>query len=188
MDEYYIVRDPQPFGGMPGSYQWQGFPMAQDPGYFQAQDPGATVAQGPDGFPGGGPGGFPGGAPGGFPGGGPGGFPGGGPGGFPGGGPGGFPGGGPGGGPPSGRPPAFIPSQATATQAAPLGAGAFAVNPGSIRPCLFRFTYIWLVNGQQFWMWPVFIGRDSISGWRWTGFRWVFFGTDLRRIAAFTCF
>ncbi len=173
MDEYYIVRDPQPFGSAP----WQ------DPGYQMAQGPGFPGG-GPGGFPGGGPGGFPGGGPGGFPGGGPGGFPGGGPGGFPGGGPGGFPGGGP----PSGRPPAFIPSQATAQHAGQLGVGVFAVNPGSIRPCLFRYTYIWLNNGEQFWMWPVFIGRNSISGWRWTGFRWVFFGTDLRRIAAFTCF
>ena len=159
MDEYYIVRDPQPFSpGMAGPFQ----------------------AQGPGGFPGGGPGGFPGG--------GPGGFPGGGPGGFPGGGPGGFPGGGPGMGPPQGRPPAFIPQQATATHATFVQPGVFAVNPGSIRPCLFRYTYIWLTNGQQFWMFPTFIGRDSISGWRWTGFRWFFFGTDLRRIVAFTCF
>jgi len=175
MDEYYIVRDPQPFGGMPGPYQgqdympgqWQGFPMVQGPGYFQGQDPGFPMAQGPGFFPGG--------------------FPGGGPGGFPGG-PGGGPGMGPTSGPPSGAPPSFVPSQATAHHAAQHGVSAFAVNPGSIRPCLFRYTYIWLVNGQQFWMWPVFIGRDSISGWRWTGFRWVFFGTDLRRIAAFTCF
>ena len=36
--------------------------------------------------------------------------------------------------------------------------GTFAVDPGSIRLCLFRFTYLWLRNRQQFWFYPVFIG------------------------------
>ncbi len=87
---------------------------------------------------------------------------------------------GPGGGisgPPAGPPPAQIPR-----------AGVRAVDPGSIRGCLFSFVYIWLDNRQQFWMWLVFVGPRSIAGWRWTGFRWVFFGTDIRRISSFACF
>ena len=65
--------------------------------------------------------------------------------------------------------------------------GTFAVDPGSIRGCLFRYTYVWLNNRQQFWYYPTFVGRTSISGWRWTGFNWVFFGVDLRQIQSFTC-
>ncbi|NLK88075.1 MAG: hypothetical protein GX279_11390 [Clostridiaceae bacterium] len=102
--------------------------------------------------------------------------PGQGPGFFP---PGQGPGGGPGTGPPSGRPPAFTPAQQ---------AGVFAVDPGSIRRCMFRYVYIWLDNRQQFWAWLVFVGRRSVAGWRWTGFRWVYFGVDLNRISSFICY
>lgn len=131
------------------------------------------------GFPGG-PGGFPGqggGIPGGgFPGG-PGGFPGG-PGGFPGS-PGGAPGGGQAGGPPTSPPPAFVPQEQ---------ATAFAVDPGGIRRCMFRFTYIWLIDGRSFWFYPIFLGRNSVAGWRWSRRRgWVYYGMDLRQIRSFQC-
>lgn len=91
-----------------------------------------------------------------------------------------FPGQGPDTGAPTAPPPTFVPTK-------PLSATTFAVDPGSIRRCLFRFTYIWLRNFQQFWFYPVFIGRTSISGYRWTGLRWVFFGVSLRQIESFTC-
>ncbi|UQZ34126.1 transporter [Paenibacillus sp. PK3_47] len=133
-------------------------------GFFPTPGPGG-------GFPGipGGPGGVPGGP--GFPGGGPGG----GPGGFP-----GSPGGGPGGvQAPTSPPPQFVPQ---------MQASAFAVDPGGIRRCLFRNTYVWLNNGEQFWFFPVFVGRNSIAGFRWTGFFWTYFGIDLNRISSFTCF
>ncbi|WP_420848587.1 hypothetical protein [Paenibacillus oryzisoli] len=187
--------DPRGLGGLgipgfPGiGGMLPGFPGGQGgfggPGGFPG-GPGGFPG-GPGGFPGG-PGGFPGG-PGGFPGG-PGGFPGG-PGGFPGG-PGGFPGGpgfpppGPGTGqggyqPPTSAPPSQIPQK-------PLKApGVYAVDPGGISRCLFRFTYIWQSNGQQYWYFPVFVGRTSVSGFRWTGFSWIFFGIDLRFIDSFTC-
>ena len=172
MQEYYVVRQPPFFGGMMGGL----------PGPFQGiqfMPPG----QGP-GFPGQGPG-FPGQGPG-FPGQGPG-FPGQGPGFPPGQGP-GFPGQGPGSGggmgPPSGRPPSFIPSQAAAQQSV----GIFAIDPGAIRRCRFRFIYIWLDNGRQFWAWLTFVGRNSVAGWRWTGFNWVYFGIDIDRISSFVCY
>ncbi|MDY7043806.1 hypothetical protein RVS70_06255 [Virgibacillus sp. M23] len=124
---------------------------------------------GPPGFPGG-PGGGPPGTPG-FPGG-----PGGGPPGMP-----GFPGG-PGGGPgqaPTSPPPSFVPQK---TQAK-----TFAIDPGGIRFCLYRYTYIWL-RRDSFWFYPTFVGRNSIAGFRWTGFGWVYFGIDLDRIESFQCF
>jgi hypothetical protein len=63
-----------------------------------------------------------------------------------------------------------------------------AVDPGSIRNCLRRFTYIWLDNGVEFWMFPVFLGRQSVSGFRWNRrFGWSYFGISLNRIDAFTC-
>ena len=106
----------------------------------------------------------------------------------PGGPPFGQPGGGPPfgqpGGPPSGPPPSFVPSQMAAQQ----GIGILAINPGAIRPCRFRYVYLWLDNGQQFWAWLVFVGSRSIAGWRWLGFRWVYFGIDLDRIESFVCY
>lgn len=104
--------------------------------------------------------------------------------GFPGGGPGGFPGT-PGGAPsgvqaPTSPPPQFVPQAPSAA--------TFAVDPGGIRGCLFRNTYVWLNNGEQFWFYPVFVGRTSIAGFRWNGFFWGYFGIDLNRISSYTCF
>jgi hypothetical protein len=120
-------------------------------------------------FPPGGPGGPPG-----FPGGGPGGPPPGGPPGFPG-------GGGQQGGAPQSPPPSFTPQESQAA--------AFAVDPGAIRGCLFRYTYVWLIDGRSFWFYPTFVGRTSVAGWRWSRRRgWVYFGIDLRQIRSFQCF
>ncbi|WP_079707944.1 hypothetical protein [Paraliobacillus ryukyuensis] len=86
-------------------------------------------------------------------------------------------------GPPMGPPPAFTPTQ----QAQPQQAQVKAVDPGSIQGCLYRYTYIWLNGFQQFWFYPTYVGRRSVSGYRWNGFRWVYFGIDLRQIQSFTC-
>ena len=171
-------------GGFPGGAPG-GFPGGA-PGGFPGGAPGGFPGGAPGGFPGGAPGGFPGGAPGGFPGGAPGGFPGGAPGGFPGGAPGGVPGGAPGGvgGPPQSPPPAFTPPRPQQQ--------LFAVDPGGIRRCLFRYVYIWQTNGQQYWMFLTFVGRNSIAGYRWFGFPpfgfWGYFGLDLRQISTFVCY
>jgi hypothetical protein len=111
------------------------------------------------------------------------------------------PGDGPGGGPfgpggqqggvPSGPPPSFTPSKNQAQIqgfGAPGGIGVQAIDPGAIRRCRFRYVYIWLRNGNSFWAWLTFVGRRSISGYRWNGRRWVYFGIDLRRIDAFICY
>ncbi|WP_082686228.1 hypothetical protein [Bacillus coahuilensis] len=81
---------------------------------------------------------------------------------------------------PPGPPPSQIPVE---TQSASV----MAVDPGSIRGCLFRYTYIWQNNRQSYWFYPTFVGRRSVSGYRWTGWGWVYFGVDLRRIRSFTC-
>jgi len=108
----------------------------------------------------------------------------GGPSGFPGGGfPGepGVPSGGDGqqAGAPTSPPPSFTPQQPKHQ--------LFAVDPGGIRSCLFRFTYVWLGN-DAFWFYPTFVGRNSIAGFRWSGFRWVYFGIDLSLIQSFQCY
>ncbi|WP_432665832.1 hypothetical protein R9X47_06010 [Wukongibacter baidiensis] len=96
----------------------------------------------------------------------------------------GRPGGGPGGGfvgddEPPGRPPSFTPEQ---------GPALAAVDPGAIRRCRYKFTYLWLKNRRQFWSYLTFVGRTSVAGYRWNGHRWVYFGTDLRNIESFVCY
>ncbi|MFF2909205.1 collagen-like protein [Paenibacillus sp. NPDC057934] len=81
---------------------------------------------------------------------------------------------------PSSPPPGFIPQQPAI---APL-----AVDPGAIAGCLFRNTYVWLVNRNQFWFFPVFVGRTSVAGFQWNGRFWVYTGLDLNLIQSFTCF
>ncbi|WP_110112223.1 transporter [Bacillus sp. CGMCC 1.16541] len=84
--------------------------------------------------------------------------------------------------PPTSPPPSFTP------QLSASGPSVFAVDPGAIRRCLFRFTYIWQNNGRQFWFYPTFVGRNSVAGFRWTGFFWVYSGIDLQTIREFQCF
>ncbi|ASK61498.1 hypothetical protein CFK37_04575 [Virgibacillus phasianinus] len=96
---------------------------------------------------------------------------------FPGGGP--SPGGGQPVGAPTSPPPSFTPTQPQFQ--------TFAVDPGAIQGCLYRFTYIWLYR-ESFWFFPVFVGRRSISGFRWTGYRWVYYGVDLNRVQSFQCY
>ncbi|WP_221175148.1 hypothetical protein [Alteribacter keqinensis] len=98
------------------------------------------------------------------------------------------------GGPPPGPPPSTPPAQMQAGPAAASvqgagGAQVFAVDPGSLYGCLFRYTYIRLITGQRFWFWPVFIGRTSVAGWRWRPreYRWVYTGFDTRLILSFSC-
>ncbi|WP_246615572.1 hypothetical protein [Clostridium thailandense] len=92
--------------------------------------------------------------------------------------------------PPSSPPPSFAPSksQAQVNNAKGFGATPYAVDPGAIRPCTFRFVYIWPRRGNGFWAWLTFVGRNSASGFRWNGRRWVYFGIDLRQIDSFVCY
>jgi hypothetical protein len=57
-----------------------------------------------------------------------------------------------------------------------------------IRGCLNRFTFIWLDNGNSFWFFPIFVGRQAIFGFRWRGFGWVYQRINLNRIRSFQCF
>lgn len=86
-------------------------------------------------------------------------------------------------GPPMGPPPSFVPQQQTQRR----GPGTRAIDAGAIRPCIYRFVYIWPENGRGFWAWLVYVGRRSAAGWRWNGRRWVYFGIDLDRIESFVC-
>lgn len=80
---------------------------------------------------------------------------------------------------PTTPPPAFTPTQQQFQ--------TYAVDPGAIQGCLYRFTYVWLYR-DSFWFFPVFVGRRSISGFRWSGRRWVYYGVDLDSVQSFQCY
>ncbi|WEG13262.1 hypothetical protein PU629_02535 [Pullulanibacillus sp. KACC 23026] len=82
-------------------------------------------------------------------------------------------------GPPTAPPPSFVPKQNVETH---------AVNSTNIRRCLFRYTYVRLKGHEPFWFYPTSIGRHSVSGYRWTGRRWLYMGLDLRQVISFTCY
>lgn len=85
---------------------------------------------------------------------------------------------------PMGPPPSNIPQRPVAAR----GATTFAVDAGTIRNCIGRFTYIWLNNGNEFWMFPIQVGRQSVAGFRWMPrFGWTYIGVSLNRIDFFTC-
>ncbi|WP_019412462.1 hypothetical protein [Paenisporosarcina sp. TG20] len=86
---------------------------------------------------------------------------------------------------PTSPPPSFIPTQPAMARD---GVGIYAVDPGAIRGCLYKFTYVWLRNGRSFWLYPTYVGRQSIAGFRWSGRRWSYYGTDLERITSFQCY
>lgn len=84
---------------------------------------------------------------------------------------------------PTTPPPGFVPQK-------PGTGGGFqaqAVNPGAIIGCRNRFVYIWQSNGDQYWAYLTFAGRNSVAGYRWNGY-WQYFGLDLRYIDQFYCF
>ncbi|RNB63438.1 transporter, partial [Brevibacillus centrosporus] len=91
----------------------------------------------------------------------------------------------PGGFPP---PPSAPPPRRTPSSPGERGfGGTRTIDARRFSPCLFRFAYVWMRNGNSFWFYPVFISRNFVAGYRWRFNRWVYFGTNLNRIAYFTC-
>ena len=85
-------------------------------------------------------------------------------------------------GPPKNPPPNYTPKLSDV--AAP---NLTDIKFGVIVPCLFRFTYLWLKSGGSFWLYIVYVGRNSISGWRYKGGQWVYFSLYLKEIKNFIC-
>ncbi len=60
--------------------------------------------------------------------------------------------------------------------------------PGSIWRCLNRFTFLWLINGNSFWFYPISVDRQRVEGFRWRNNRWVYDRISRRSILFFRCF
>ncbi|QAS51730.1 hypothetical protein [Halobacillus litoralis] len=90
--------------------------------------------------------------------------------------------------PPGGGPGGQLPPPPTSPPQA-QNATLFAVDPGSLFGCLYRYTWIRLENGRSFWFYPTFIGRTSVAGYRWQRRQrqWIYTGFDTRHISSFQC-
>lgn len=92
---------------------------------------------------------------------------------------------------PKSPPPNFIPSKSdSGVQSFSSSGGGVskAVSPTSIRFCLFKHTYIWERNGRSYWAFLLNVDRRTVSGFRWLGRNWAYFGVNLRRIDSFVCY
>lgn len=94
---------------------------------------------------------------------------------------------------PSGKPPGYIPAKTDqgvkkVGTTSVGGPQAKAVGPGTISFCLYKYTYIWQSNGRSYWAYLVYVDNVSVSGFRWDGWRWIYFGVDLRKIDSFVCY
>ncbi|KRF43028.1 transporter [Paenibacillus sp. Soil787] len=69
-------------------------------------------------------------------------------------------------------PPAYIP---------PKPYGTYMID------CVHQYTYVWLLNGDSFWFFPIRVESFGTSGFRWTGSFWMFFGIDSRSIDTVAC-
>jgi hypothetical protein len=76
-------------------------------------------------------------------------------------------------GPPTSPPPALTPSKPSYSY---------------IIDCFYQFTYVWTRNGRQFWFYPTSIEYGEVSGYRWTGRYWTFYGFDSRLIDQVACY
>ena len=60
--------------------------------------------------------------------------------------------------------------------------------PTYIVDCLYQNTYVWLRNGNRFWFYPTRVEYGEISGYRWNGAFWQYYGIDPRMIETVSCY
>mgnify|MGYP001159189861 CR=1 FL=1 len=64
----------------------------------------------------------------------------------------------------------------------------FRRRPRNFNNCLNRFTYIWMVNGDNFWFYPIDVRRNIIEGFRWRRNRWEYDRININRVLFHSCF
>ncbi len=80
---------------------------------------------------------------------------------------------------PTSPPPSFIPPRPTYIPSQP---STYLID------CVYQHTYVWLVNGVQFWYYPISVESHGVTGYRWNGSLWVFYGIDPRFIDSVVCY
>ncbi len=63
----------------------------------------------------------------------------------------------------------------------------YAPSPFGLQHCLYRFTYMWLRNGDNFWFFLTTVGESRAYGFWFFGGRWNQYSIALRDIVSFNC-
>ncbi|MGL4772256.1 MAG: DUF3824 domain-containing protein [Clostridium sp.] len=91
-----------------------------------------------------------------------------------------------------GPPPNYIPSKkdknVQTLTFSPNSPNTKFISSNAISFCLYQYTYIWETNGRSYWTYIFNVDRFSVSGLRWIGYYWVYFGVDIRSIDSFVCY
>jgi hypothetical protein len=75
---------------------------------------------------------------------------------------------------PESPPPAYIPPKPS--------------SPSYMIDCVFQNTYVWLTTEEGFWFYRPRVDYDGVTGYRWNGVFWMFYGIDPRFIDAVSCY
>ena len=63
----------------------------------------------------------------------------------------------------------------------------YAQNTWGLQNCIYRFTYLWLRNGDNFWFFLTTVGESRVYGYRFFGGRWNQYSVAVRDIVNFRC-
>ena len=65
----------------------------------------------------------------------------------------------------------YFPLEGTPSPQSPLHITFIPSKPSVsyIVDCLYQNTYVWLINGSQFWFYPTRVEFGEVSGYRWNG-------------------
>ena len=85
-------------------------------------------------------------------------------------------------------PPDFVPALPQNTRGPEAFRLGGQVGGNRLWTCLNRNTYIWLFNGDNFWFYPTFVGRNHVEGFRWRWNGWSYERINLWMIFFFICF
>jgi hypothetical protein len=54
--------------------------------------------------------------------------------------------------------------------------------------CIHQYTYVWPKVGAPFWFYPISVEQIGVTGYRWSGRYWAFYGFDPRLIDEVACY
>ena len=84
----------------------------------------------------------------------------------------------------------FFPGQSSPNQPQSPPPTFIPPNPYStyLVDCYYQNTYVTLINGDSFWFYPISVESGAVTGYRWTGLFWTFYGFDPRLIDEVACY
>ncbi|OPJ57977.1 hypothetical protein [Clostridium oryzae] len=60
--------------------------------------------------------------------------------------------------------------------------------PIPIRNCLYKYVYIWTIDGEAFWVYLTHVDTDYAMGYKWINNAWQYFQIEHFKIDSYKCF